>query len=95
MYFPTDNYLGWSIAYILQLAMCCFYNYWVAVFLLFYISMYSCADAITNDLMDIVHQINLTVSVSINKNLTEVQNQKTRLLLTSWIDLHNDLFGYI
>ena len=94
MHFPIDNYFGWSMAYVLQLAMCCFYNYWVAIFLLFYISLYFCADAIANDLMDIVYQINLSVCESLNKNLTEVQIRKTRLLFTEWIDLHNDFIGY-
>lgn len=94
MHFSIDNYFGWTTAYILQLAMCCFYNYWVAVFLLFYISLYFCADAIANDLVDIVYQINLSVSESLNKNLTEVQIRKTKLLFTEWIDLHNDYLGY-
>lgn len=94
MHFPTGNYLGWTIAYILQVAVCCFYNYRVAMFLLLYISLYFCTNAIANDLMQVVFEINVSAPESLNKNLMKMRAEKTKLLLTTWINLHNDLLKY-
>lgn len=90
MYFRTDTYLGFYAAELEQVPMGYLFTYSFFVFLLFYISLSFCTEALATDLKEIAADVNSKFS---DKKRME-DTAQADLLIKNFVDLHNDLIGY-
>lgn len=91
MYFRTDTYLGFYAAELIQTPMGYLFTYSFFVFLLFYISLSFCTEALAADLREIAADVNLKFS-----DKKQMGNSaQADLLIKNFVDLHNDMIGYL